>query len=99
MDKQRELAELLWAMDDTKKSYQKLIAATDELVKSQFMEQFGGPGSRSKYDTIDLGSISSMISGGTPSSKHPEFLEEAFRSFPRLALGRITLMRLPHKTG
>ena len=43
MDKQCELAELLWAMDATKKSYQKLIAATDELVKSQFMEQFGDP--------------------------------------------------------
>ena len=37
MDKQKELAELLWAIDDTKKSYQKLIAATDELVKSQFI--------------------------------------------------------------
>ena len=43
MVKQKELAELLWAMDNTKKSYQKLIAATDELVKSQFMEQFGDP--------------------------------------------------------
>lgn len=41
MDKQKELAALLWAMDDTKKSYQKLIAATDELVKSQFIEMFG----------------------------------------------------------
>lgn len=41
MDKQRELATLLWSMDDTKKSYQKLISATDELVKSQFMELFG----------------------------------------------------------
>lgn len=48
MDKQRELASLLWAMDDTKKSYQKLIAATDELVKSQFMEQFGDPKSNPK---------------------------------------------------
>lgn len=38
MDKQKKLAELLWAMDATKKSYQKLIAATDELVKSQFIE-------------------------------------------------------------
>lgn len=37
IDKQRELSELLWAMDATKKSYQKLIAATDELVKSQFI--------------------------------------------------------------
>ena len=48
MDKQRELAELLWAMDATKKSYQKLIAATDELVKSQFMEQFGDPKNNQK---------------------------------------------------
>lgn len=43
MDKQRELAELLWATDATKKSYQELIAATDELVKSQFIEMFGDP--------------------------------------------------------
>ena len=43
MVKQKELAELLWAMDNTKKSYQKLIAATDELVKSQFIEMFGDP--------------------------------------------------------
>lgn len=43
MGKQKELAELLWAMDNTKKSYQKLIAATDELVKSQFIEMFGDP--------------------------------------------------------
>ena len=43
MEKQKELAELLWAMDNTKKTYQKLIAATDELVKSQFMELFGDP--------------------------------------------------------
>ena len=43
MDKQRELAKLLWAMDATKKSYQDLITATDELVKSQFIEEFGNP--------------------------------------------------------
>ena len=43
MAKQRELAELLWAMDATKKSYQELIAATEELVKSQFIEMFGDP--------------------------------------------------------
>ncbi len=41
MDKQKELAELLWAIDDTKKSYQELIAATDELVKSQFIGPAG----------------------------------------------------------
>ena len=52
MKKQHELAELLWSMDATRKSYQKLIAATDELVKSQFIEhvatcEFANP---SSYD-------------------------------------------------
>ena len=37
MNRQKELADLLWAIDATKKSYQKLILATDELVKSQFI--------------------------------------------------------------
>lgn len=48
MDKQKELAELLWAIDDTKKSYQELIAATDELVKSQFIAMFGSLGEDEK---------------------------------------------------
>lgn len=37
MDKQRKLVTLLWAMVDTKKSYQKQIASTNKLVKSQFI--------------------------------------------------------------
>lgn len=41
MEKQHELSELLWAMDSTKKSYQRLITTTDELVKSQFIEMTG----------------------------------------------------------
>lgn len=49
MDKQCELAELLWAMDTAKKSYNKLIAATDELVKSQFIEMFGNPMANDKH--------------------------------------------------
>lgn len=73
MDKQKELAEILWSMEDTKKSYQGLIAETDELVKSQFIEWFGNLPEESKYDTVDLGDIADMLSGGTPSSKHPEY--------------------------
>lgn len=41
MDKQRELAKVLWAMDAMKKSYQKLLLKTDEFVKSLFTEMFG----------------------------------------------------------
>ena len=43
MDTQRKLAEVLWSIVDTMESYKKLIAATDELVKSQFIEVFGDP--------------------------------------------------------
>ena len=41
IETQKKLAELLWAMDSVKMSYKKLITATDELVKSQFIEMFG----------------------------------------------------------
>lgn len=45
---QRKLAETLWSINDTMETYKKLIAATDELVKSQFMELFGDPKTNQK---------------------------------------------------
>ena len=38
---QHKLAEILWSINDTMEAYKNLTSATDELVKSQFMEQFG----------------------------------------------------------
>ena len=43
MDTQRKLAEVLWSINDTMEAYKKLISATDELVKSQFIVMFGEP--------------------------------------------------------
>ena len=64
MDKQRELAELLWAMDATKKAYQKLIAATDELVKSQFIEWFGTADRHPKnVEYVRLGDLATYVNG------------------------------------
>lgn len=36
MEKQKELAELLWSIDNTRQAYKKLLVKTDELVKSKF---------------------------------------------------------------
>ena len=47
--KQKELAEVLWAMDATKQTYQKLLAATDELVKAHFVEMFGSIDSEGNF--------------------------------------------------
>lgn len=41
IDKLEKLAELLWAANDTKEAYKKLLNITDELVKAQFIEMFG----------------------------------------------------------
>jgi type I restriction enzyme S subunit len=43
MERQRELAKVLWAIDATKRSYRKLLEKTDDLLKSQFIEMFGDP--------------------------------------------------------
>ena len=49
---QRKLAETLWSINETMEAYKKLISATDELVKSQFMEQFGNLDSNTKHYPI-----------------------------------------------
>lgn len=45
---QKVLAEKLWAAYEVKQSYLKMIAATEEMVKSQFIEMFGDPQTNSQ---------------------------------------------------
>ena len=40
LEEQKKTAKVLWAMHDTMEGYKSLLAATDELVKSQFIEMF-----------------------------------------------------------
>lgn len=42
LDEQKVLADKLWAAYRLKEAYKKLLVATDEMVKSQFIEMFGG---------------------------------------------------------
>lgn len=51
---QKRLAAVLWAMNETMDSYKGLISATDELVKSQFMEQFM---MRDSYSRVPINSL------------------------------------------
>ena len=66
LETQRKLAAVLWSINDTMESYKKLISATDELVKSQFMEQFGLPDNNVKgYPLGRIGDIVSDVHYGT----------------------------------
>ena len=50
IERQRELADLLWAANDLKESYKKAITATDEMLKAKFREMFGSGDDTSRGD-------------------------------------------------
>ena len=60
ISEQSKLAEVLWAIYDMKDKYKKLISATDELVKSQFIEMFADDEQGSLKD------IANIIMGQSP---------------------------------
>ena len=60
LEEQRKLAEVLWTIYDMKDKYKKLILATDELVKSQFIEMFD----RLEYEHVQLKDISTLFADG-----------------------------------
>ena len=55
-EEQKEISDKVWAAYRLKKSYKKLLAATEEMVKSQFIEMFGNPLSQvQRYPLEKLG--------------------------------------------
>ena len=71
LEKQEAMATLLRAAYQTKKAYQRLIKATDDLVKSQFIEMFYDRG----YPKIEVGSV---ISQQTKTERITETLAEKY---------------------
>lgn len=65
IERQRELANLLWAANDLKESYKKAITATDEMLKAKFREMFGDTATNSKkWEMPPLkGTLTSIDSG------------------------------------
>jgi len=69
IEEQRILSDKLWAAYRLKESYKKLLTATQEMVKSQFIEMFGDKG----YPLAMIKSFADVSTGGTPSKAHPEY--------------------------
>ena len=63
-EEQKKISDKLWAAYRLKESYKKLLSATEEMVKSQFIEMFGTPFSP-KYHSMELGDICQIKSGTT----------------------------------
>lgn len=69
-----QVADILWAMERVKTAYRELIARTDDLVKSQFIEMFGDPVENPmRWGKKPLSKSCQLLTGNTPSRKVPEY--------------------------
>lgn len=69
MDKQRKLAQVLWAVNDTVEAYKRLMTATDELVRGRFAEMFGNPlKNELEWEYRLLPEVTEIVLGSTPKS-------------------------------
>ena len=51
------------------------LAKLDQLIKSRFIELFGDIANGPKYSSVPLGTICSTLSGGTPTTRFPEYYQ------------------------
>lgn len=73
LEEQKVLVDKLWAAYRLKEAYKKLLVATDEMVKSQFIEMFGNQNTNDKGWTESLVKDEFKLSmGKTPARNNPE---------------------------
>ena len=73
---QRIISDKVWAAYEVKESYRKLISATDEIVKSRFIEMFGG----NKYPNVRLGEFTDLTWGDTNTTKN-SYISDGYLAF------------------
>ena len=82
-EEQKEISDKVWAAYRLKKSYKKLLAATEEMVKSQFIEMFGDPLKNPKnYTQRKLGDVATLLNG------------RAYKASELLSSGRYLVLRV-----
>lgn len=75
IEEQRHIASVLDRIDDLIGKNKSKIEKLDELVKSRFVEMFGGISDSKKYPYKLLKELTGVISGGTPSRDINEYWE------------------------
>ena len=94
LEAQEKLTKTLIAANDLKEKYEELLAITDDLVKSQFIELFGDPVTNSKKlptkKLSELGELNRGVSKSRPRNK-PELLGGPY---PLVQTGEVTAAEL-----
>lgn len=63
LDEQRKLAKILWAAEETKQTYKKLLQKTDDLVKAKFEEELALCEKKHPDKTVKLGDLTRIRTG------------------------------------
>ena len=81
VEEQKAISDKVWAAYRLKESYKKLLAATEEMVKSQFIEMFGDPMLNDKQwsEYSCISEITQIVLGSTPNSKEPSYWDGDIR--------------------
>ncbi|MGN0374211.1 MAG: restriction endonuclease subunit S [Butyrivibrio sp.] len=86
-EKQIELAELFDKVAGVIAKRKTEISALDDLIKARFVEMFGDIQHEEKYKGIQLRDLCTTMSGGTPSTKFPEYYEGDIPWISTVSLG------------
>ena len=90
---QKQISTKLWAAYHLKESYKKLLAATEEMVKSQFIEMFGSVDDNPKsYDIKKVGDFAECFAGATPSTKISSYWDNG--NIPWMSSGEVHKARV-----
>ena len=75
VESQAEVVKKMRAVDVLISLRKQQLSKLDELVKSRFIELFGDVANTPKYSGVPLGTICATLSGGTPTTKIPEYYQ------------------------
>ena len=93
VEEQKAISDKVWAAYRLKESYKKLLAATEEMVKSQFIEMFGSVDDNPKsYDIKKVGDFAECFAGATPSTKISSYWDNG--NIPWMSSGEVHKARV-----
>jgi len=86
-ERQMDVVEQLDCLVKVIESRKQELQLLDNLIKARFVEMFGDVQNEEKYKGIQLRELCSTISGGTPSTKFPEYYEGDIPWISTVSLG------------
>ena len=87
ISEQLNIIEKLDKLQSIMDKYREKLRKYDELIKARFVEMFGDVKNEEKYKGIALKNICKTMSGGTPSTKNPEYYSGQIPWITTISLG------------